>query len=172
MLTAEVLLAAALLAGPTKGDPDPAVIAILRPQVMALAVADEILDTRELGYIMGLDPLGDLAMLHGRYRDFAAVPPLSDAERFPDRKVVAEMLALNRAYRSRLMDRLGVDLIHAGEIRATIESVDLRYQAWDSVRDSSCTYYYVTVRRQGLDCLRSLIGDEAFYAGRMPSPIP
>lgn len=186
MFTAECILAAALLSAPqnsTTAEPEllgapsrlPASMAIeevLRPNILALAMAAEILDAREKGFVMGQDPLGDLEMLRGRWTDFAAAPTLDEAERFPDRKFLNEALALNRARRTQLTERLSIDLIHAEEIRAGIQSIDTRYQIWDAVRDSRCDYYYVTVRRQSLALLRELIGDEAFYSGRLPPPVP
>jgi len=172
MFTAECLVAALLLTAPQDAPQDIAWSLVLRPNILALAMDAEVLDAREKGFVMGQDLLGDLAMLQGRYAEFSRAPLLAEAERFPDRKLINEFLALNRAYRNQLTQRLAIDLIHAEEIRVAVQDTDQLYQIWDAVRDSRCDYYYVTVRRQSLSLLRDLIGDESFYSGHMPPQVP
>jgi hypothetical protein len=172
MFTAECLVAALLLTAPQDAPQDHAWAMVLRPNILALATDAEVLDPREKGFVMGQDLLGDLAMLQGRYAEFSRAPLLAEAERFPDRKLINEYLALNRAYRNQLTQRLAIDLIHAEEIRVALSDTDQLYQIWDAVRDSRCDYYYVTVRRQSLSLLRDLIGAESFYSGRMPPQVP
>lgn len=172
MFTAEVLLAAALLTAPQEARVDPAWAQVLRPQILALAMDAEVLDTREKGFVMGQDLLGDLSMLQGRYVEFSRVPLLAETERFPERKHINDLLATNRAYRNLLTQRLAIDLVHENEIRVTLQETDQLYLIWDAVRDARCDYYYVTVRRQSLSLLRDLIGDERFYSGRMPPHVP
>jgi hypothetical protein len=166
----ETLLALAILTGDSPVDA--VTIHVLRPQILALGLDAEIVDPREKGFLLGMDPVGDLETIRGRYVQFATAPLLHEARRFPDRTFVCEALALNRAYRLRLTERLGVDLIHADQIHATIQETDRRYEVWDAVRDARCDYYYVTIRRQSLSLLRDLIGDESFYLGRLPSVVP
>lgn len=172
MFTAECLVAALLLTAPVDAPQNTEWALVLRPNVLALALNAEVLDTREKGFVMAQDLLGDLAMLQGRYAEFARAPVLSEAERFPDRKLINEFLALNRAYRNQLMQRLAVDLIHSEEIRQQVQDTDQLYQIWDSVRDARCDYYYCSVRRQSLSLLRDLIGPEWFYSGRLPPHLP
>jgi hypothetical protein len=168
MFTAECLIAALMLTAPSDAPQRSEWAAVIRPSVLALALADEVLDPREKGFVMGQDLMGDLTMLQGRHREFANAPQLDESERFPDRKLVNEFLAFNRAQRAYLILRRGIDLIHSEEISALIEANDRAYQVWDCVRDTRCVYYYVTVRRQSLSLLRDLLGAEAFYSGRMP----
>lgn len=174
MMTAEVLLAAALMTGPQGKaiDVDTAWIAVLRPNILALAMDVEILDLREKGFVLGMDQVGDLAMLQGRYGEFLNAPMLYEADCFPDRKVINAALEMNRTARNKLAQRLGIDLVHSEEIRGVMQELDMRYQIWDAVRDSRCEYYYVTVRRQSLGLLRDLVGHEGFYSGRLPSSVP
>lgn len=187
MFTAEIVLAAALLsAPPASSEPPllapsripedrPAVAAfaeVLRPNILALALAGEILDPREKGFVMGQDLLGDLDMLRGRRIQYAAAPLIDEAHRFPDRKFTNEALAINRSLRLSLLKLGQLD----GGVRpasdAAIDECNRLYQVWDAVRDSRCDYYYVTVRRDALVLLRALLGHEAFYSGRLPPPVP
>jgi len=175
MFTCEVLLAAVLLTSP-KETSVPAEQAgwleVLRPTFLTLAMDAEILDAREKGFVLGNDVAGDLAMLQGRFQELARAPLVGEGHRFPDRKLINEFLALNRAYRNQLTARLAIDLVYAEELRAAIVETDQLYQVWDTVRDARCEYYYVTVRRQALQLLRDLIGAEAFYAGQLPPHVP
>lgn len=172
MMTGEILLAALLLSAPQETTPDIGWALVLRPNIIALAMEDEILDTREKGFIMGQDLLGDLTMLQGRHKDFLTAPLVAEYTRFYDKQLVNEMLAANRGYRNYLAQLRAMDLAHADELGCLIQDVDARYTIFDAVRDSAQDYYYVTTRRVALSLLRDLIGHQAFYSGRLPSHIP
>lgn len=149
-----------------------ALLSVLRPTILAVCIDMQIADPREQGCLLTQEPVCDLAMLQSRYVEFAGLPPLEDCLRFPTQKFVTDMLAQNRSFRAGLEARLQLDEIHALVIRDAIVETDQCYQVWDSVRDASCSYYYVTVRRQSLGALRSLIGAESYYAGQLPPWVP
>jgi hypothetical protein len=175
MFTAEFVIAAVLLTSPKEQavpKSHEGWLHALKPTLMAFAIDGEVLDPREKGFVLGHDVAGDLAMLRGRYQELAPAPMAGEGQRFPDRKFINEVLALNRAYRNQLSARLAIDLVYSEELRKAIAETDQIYQIWDTVRDARCEYYYVTVRRQALQLLRNLIGAEAFYTGQMPPHIP
>ena len=171
------LLAVALLTAPPDA-PDPALNADLydnlRPTLQNLAVEWEILDKREVRYVLTRpeDFASDLKLLRRRYHELADAPPLSDCRRFPDRSTISDLLSFNRAYRQHLDSRQSVDLVRWWELREAIQETDRLYQVWDTVRDARCEYYYVTVRRQALKRLREMIGEEAYYSGQLPPYVP
>ncbi len=173
----DYLLAAALLTAPP-GSSEPAGMSGLYPAVrgplQGLAVQWEILDPREVRYILARpeDFVSDLNLLRRRYRDLATAPPVGDCFRFPDRAVVNELLAFNRAYRQHIDVRQPVELLHWWELRVALQETDRLYQVWDTVRDARCDYYYVTVRRQALKRLREMVGAEAYYDGNLPPCVP
>jgi hypothetical protein len=177
MVGLDSLLVLSLLTSPTSA-PDPAitpqVFALNRPAMQALAVQWEILDPRETRYILARaeDFISDLNLLRRRHHDLADGPSLQDGLRFPDRDVVNDLLAFNRAYRQHLTMRQPVELVRCWELRAALQETDYLYQIWDTVRDARCDYYYVTVRRQALKKLRKMLGDEAYYFGRLPPHVP
>ncbi len=146
----------------------------LAPALRALALHWELLDPREVGYILAQadDFAGDLKLLQGRFQDLAAAPALAECHRFPSREMVGDLLAFNRTYRDSLTNRLALDMIHAEELRAALAETDQLYRVWDMVRDARCEYYYVTYRRQALQQLRDLVGDPAFYSGQLPPHVP
>jgi hypothetical protein len=177
MFPFQYLLAVALLTAPPDA-PDPAVnpdlYANLRPTLQNLAIEWEILDKREVRYVLTRpeDFASDLKLLRRRYLELSDAPPLNDCRRFPDRSTISDLLAFNRAYRQHLDSRQSVDLVRWWELREAIQETDRLYQVWDTVRDARCDYYYVTVRRQALKRLRESIGPEAYYSGCLPPHVP
>jgi hypothetical protein len=172
-----MVLAMALLTAPP-GAPDPRDAArlfeVLKGPMQSLAVKWEILDAREVRYILARqeDFAADLNLLRRRYHDLANAPALADSQRFPDRAVVNDLLASNRAYRQHVDVRQPLELIHWWDLRTALQETDHLYQVWDAVRDARCDYYYVTVRRQALKRLRELIGEEAYYSANLPPVVP
>jgi hypothetical protein len=177
MLPLEYMLAAVLLTGPSgAADPDQlqASIAAVRGPLQSIAVQWEILDPREIRYILASpgDFVGDLSLLRRRHRDLATAPVLKDGQRFPDRVTINQLLAFNRAYRQDISRRQTHGQGDAQEIELAICDADLLYQAWDCLRDARCEFYYVTVRRQALKRVREMVGDEAYYKGVLPPCVP
>jgi hypothetical protein len=177
MFPFEYLLAVALLTAPADA-PEPAVnpdlYLNLRPTLQQLAIQWEILDPREVRYVLtrSEDFSSDLKLLRRRYQELADAPPLCECYRFPDRATISDLLAFNRAYRQHLDSRQSVELVHWWELREAIQETDRLYQVWDTIRDARCDYYYVTVRRQALKRLRDTLGPEAYYAGSLPPHVP
>ena len=166
----DIVLAAALLVAPETTDAS--LIEVLRPTILALAASGEILDPRERAFTLVQDPVDDLGMLQKRYEAFKSYPKLGECSRYPERKLINDLLTTNRLYRNNLYKRQEIDVINLDVIRDAIVETDQLYQVWDTVRDAQCDYYYVTVRREALKLLRDLVGEEAFYMGQMPPNIP
>jgi hypothetical protein len=177
MFPYDMLLAAALLTqAPDLPGPDygPEAFATLRLPLQSLAVEWEILDPREVRYVLVRpeDFASDLSLLRRRYHDLADAPPVCDAERFPERATINEYLAFNRAYRQQIDVGLPAESSRWWELRSALQETDHLYYVWDTVRDARCEYYYVTVRRQALKRLREMLGDEAYCASRLPPFVP
>jgi hypothetical protein len=171
------VLAAGLLTTPPDV-PEPPIEAEDWPAVQealqSLAVEWEILDPREVRYVLARpeDFENDLNLLRRRYQDLKDAPKLADAQRFPDRGTVNDLLAFNRAYRRFLDARQPLEQDRAVCLRNALKETDWLYQVWDSVRDARCEYYYITVRRQALKRLRQMVGPEAYTAGELPPYVP
>jgi hypothetical protein len=177
MFACEFLLAFTLLTS-EKGSVDwthpPPNYDALRPTLQKLAIQLEIMDPREKRYILARseDYRADLQLLRRRYRNLCDAPSLEECTRFPERHLVNDLLAFNRTYHQYLTARQPVDLVHGGQLQTALTETERLYQVWDTVRDARCSYYYVTVRRQALKQLRSLLGEEAFYRGHLPPHVP
>ena len=179
MVLYNFILAAALLTGQGPAElQDPAVLkaqfAGLRPALVAIALDLEILDARETRYVLANadDAVSDVQMLRRRFQELSDAPRVSDALRFPDRTVINELLAFNRAYRNHVEVRQPLEMGNGGYLRTAQREVDYLYQVWDTARDARCEYYYVTVRRQALKRLKEMLGDDAYYQGQLPSHVP
>lgn len=146
----------------------------LRPTLQQLAVDWEILDPREMRYVLNRSEEfnADLSLLRRRQRELADAPALADAERFPDRTTINELLSFNRSYRQRMDVRQSMEPANWWTLQATLQETDCLYQLWDTVRDARCEYYYVSVRRQALKKLRQEVGGDAYYAGHLPPHVP
>jgi len=176
MMTMDFLLAAALLTAPPDKElnVNPNLFSTAAPALQRLALKWEILDPREVSYVLVRpeDFAADLKMLRQRHFDLVNAPPMQDAERFPDRATVADLLTFNRAYRQQMEIRQAVEPVHWWEYQEAVQEADRLYQIWDSVRDARCGYYYITVRRQALKKLQDLLGFDAYAAGRLPPHVP
>lgn len=177
MFHCDYLLALALLTAPADSletvEPVEG-FAQLAPIMQGLAVQMEILDPREVRYILTRpdDFQGDLNLLRRRYLELADAPTLNDSLRLPDREAVNELLSFNRAYQQYVNTRQTVDLAHWWEYQSALQETEQLYQIWDTVRDARCDYYYVTVRRHALKRLRELLGEEVYYSGQLPPHVP
>ena len=142
MVPLNYALAAILLSSPAEPpDPPDALDALVtvRPALRDLALDWEILDSREVRYVLtrGEDFPSDLKLLRRRYADLWDAPPLYDCMRFPDRSLVNDMLAFNRAYRQHLDNRQAMELSNAWELHEMLMEADRLYQIWDLVRDTA-----------------------------------
>ncbi len=172
------LLPAILLLSREPGTPEqvPSMseFAALKDEVHQVAVDLEILDTREKGYIFAKlsDFQSDLDLLRRRYQEFKDAPLLAEAERLPDRKYVNELVAFNRAFRKTILERSYLEQDRSGIYQEIIIECDEAYRVWDAVRDANCQFYYISVRRQALIKLKTLLGDEGYYKMNLPPNVP
>jgi hypothetical protein len=147
----------------------------LKASLIQISIEKEILDPRESRYILTSFYncfYLDMELLRKRYHEFKDAPPVEDAMRFPDRKYINELMAFNGEYRSN-MDRMGEAYNHRrDEYKEVIKETDKIRLILDAAWDASCDYYYVSVRRNALLKLKSLIGNNAYYSGELPPPVP
>lgn len=173
-------LSLALLTTPPGGPIDPrsadnvGALAALRPVVQALALHLEILDPRETRYVLTRDEdlAADLTLLRRRWHELHDAPRVAEATRFPDRTLISELLAFNRAYHTCLLNHQTLEIADWWQLREAVKENERLYHVWDLARDTRCDYYYVTVRRQALKKLLDTVGPEAFLSGTLPPHVP
>ena len=146
----------------------------VRPVIQSVAIEWELLDSRETRYVLSRpeDFSGDVKLIRRRFGELHDAPPSQDCMRFPDRNLINDLLKFNREYRQYLEARQATEAMYWWQLRETIVECDRIHQVWDTVREASCDYYYVTVRRQALKKLRETLGDQAYYSGVLPPHVP
>jgi len=177
MFPLDYIVAAALLAAPPDAaDPAAALDAHFAfcPAMQELAVDWEILDRRELRYLLANkdDYRSDMEMMRQRYYDLKDAPPLHDCMRFPPRAAVSELLAFNRAYREYLEKRKDLERSSATEYQEALQETERLCRIWEDIRDTRLEFRYVAARRQALKRVRDAIGEQAFYNGNYPPHVP
>jgi hypothetical protein len=147
---------------------------VVRTPLICLALKLEIIDKRELRYVLVKveDFESDLRMLQVRQEALHDAPLLADAQRLPSRAAINEWLAFNRIYRKYMEEMSQIGLVSRQELVTAQRGSDKLYQVWDAARDAQCSYYYTTVRRQAMQTLCKLLGPERFYRGELPTTFP
>lgn len=158
------------LPGDTVPINDPAVF--WPKDIFTLPIQNELVDEREYSYFRVFDWPSLSNQLQERFENYDQMPRTGEADRFPDRSAINAFLAVNRQFHADLQRRLAIDLVNEDTINRAISECDQLYQIYDTLRDARCEYYYVTTRRQALQLLKILIGEESFYSGRLPPPYP
>jgi hypothetical protein len=177
MVLNDLVLAALLLttpAGTPESCPPAEQFPALRDSILKVAIEWEILDPRETRYMLTKpeDFCCDLNVLRRRYHELKDAPKVGEAYRFPDRKHVNELVRFNRAYRKHLETRQQFEFDRTGLFMEAIQETDQLYQVWDAVRDSRCDFYYIMVRRQALQRLKEMLGNEAYQMAELPPHVP
>jgi hypothetical protein len=146
----------------------------VRLALRAVALRGELLDARELRYVLTEPEYlpADLKLLGRRCLELADAPPLCDNTRFPEPAAIDELILFNRAYRQYLEQRCAIDTPHQEEWRAAAEETDHLYGMWDLIRDARSSSWPVPQRRAALKRLRELLGAEAYDSGCLPPPVP
>jgi hypothetical protein len=177
MAACEYLLAIVLLTTP----PDRAVCqtmaplaAALRPALVDVAVAVEILDVRAVTQFAGEEarPADELYELQSRYQTLQRAPRLAECGRFPSKRLIDEWLRTNRDCKAALEARLAVDQIHAAVLRQAIAETEELYGVWSLLRDAQNVCFHINARRWSLLELRDRIGIEAYCRSCLPPHLP
>jgi hypothetical protein len=89
----------------------------------------------------------------------------------PPRAIVVQARDLNRRFLARMEAERCVRLHRAADYDLVIGETNWLYQAWDKLDDAQLMTTEEN-RWQALEELRQLIGNEAFFTGTMPPPVP
>ena len=146
----------------------------LKAAVHQIAKQWEILDERETSYVFAqrAEFEADLNMLRRRYHALRDLPRLEEANRLPDRKVVNELIGFNRAFRKHLVEKQMLEQDRYDLYQEVMLETDRLYKVWDAVRDARCDFYFVGARRQALQRLKDLIGEEDYRTMVLPPNVP
>ena len=138
-----------------------------------VAVLAEQLDLLDKGVSDNETP--ELETLQKWWQELKDAPYADDAKRFPGWQVARSNCDWNRMYYSHLDALLPIYYSNIGkseDIRAAKRQLDYLYKVWKAVEQSNLGYMPIRSRREALQELRSLIGEEAYYSGKLPSHVP
>jgi hypothetical protein len=100
------------------------------------------------------------------------MPPLADAYRFGTVDQTKYACQINREYRSHLERQMAVNLHLEQQYSRMLQELDLRHNVWENLYWALWQWCSPGYRRERLANIRDIIGDDAYYAGQMPEPIP
>ena len=177
MSPSDFMLAAMLLSAPVgtpEQVPPPDRFATVQAAIHQTAIDWEILDLREIRYVLAKadDYQEDLDFLRKRRIDLEDAPKLAESQRLPGRQTVNDYIRFNRAYRKNLETRLAWESDRANILGEAIGETDRLYKMWDAMRDAKCDFHYVTVRRIALRKLKDMLGEEMYSSGELPPYVP
>lgn len=168
----ETVAAMALIMAPVDDlydcQPDQSMEIFFVPTVR-LASELEILDAGECRYIFYVS--GSYSFIRARYRKYDSMPMSKDRSRFPPGRYVENGKNLNWNYLLFLEAKQSLELFRQEQLNPVITETKRLYQVWGTL-----TYDHgdicATSMREKLNDLRRLIGDKAYYEGRLPLPVP
>lgn len=141
--------------------------------VKAVCVHWQVLDDSSTIWFRGrsVDPFhSDVRILRGMLAKLQDAPPVTDAMLFPPLDVIEQAVADNRSRQKFLDATAQLELVYAAEVAVLIERNQQLYRMWDAVRDARRLGNGVYMRREGLQRLRNLIGEDAYYRGQLVLP--
>jgi len=146
----------------------------MRAALKKFAVSQEVLDPHETGHFLkDADSFADnVKVLRERHAELEDCPPLRDHMMFVERDLINDLLVFNSSYRTNLQQRASLCPVYEQDFHAAIREAESLYKTWDILRDAKCEFYYVLVRRRALRELKKVLGDKAYYEGRMPPHVP
>jgi hypothetical protein len=105
-------------------------------------------------------------------RDAAEYPALTECQRLPPAFVIHDNLAFNRVHQCYLEARWVVRLQDRDAIEDALQQSRQISRIWEAMAAANADDLNWFCRRQALARLRELLGDEAYYEGDWPFPIP
>lgn len=170
----EMLLALAIVASPP-GSPLPpdAILVHMRPAFSTTAKLLEIGDYWGGCGSEGITEQDEVESLRKRYVECLDYPPLKDTKLFAegvDYCINARYVLYQR--KAWIEQAKCIGLVNESGATLMIDDLQLRFSAWDCLCDAQRDNFNSYCRRIWLSRLKEIIGDEAYYNGRMPSPVP
>lgn len=170
----KMVVAIACITGPGEPDPKEFVRAFPDnvPVLVRIGLDLEILDVKQLHWFESLDAEERLTHLRWTWKELFDAPYLWEVNGLPSMEMVRDALSLSRAYHHDLTRRAELDALHRNWLHQVMQENDRHYQVWALIGSAQNKNYGVTMRRQSLKSLRTIIGAEAYYSGRIPAAIP
>jgi hypothetical protein len=194
----DIIFALALLSMSAPETPiDPFTVSCYQEILRNQAIADEILDENEAYNYLRLrkrtqsrydedkgeyiaeeelnweEQKNDLHAIQSRYSEMYSTPHLGERWRFPQSDCIIEMQQINGGYGSYLSNILFMGYNpNQGRIRQAIIENDIIGEILGQLRIIQREFTSTWQKRRALARLKELLGDENFYEGWLPPPVP
>lgn len=158
----------------SQSDPQPKAVIAFASEISAILIHAEIMDKRETTYyfLRENEVQFDWAVMQKRAKELVNAPYINEHFLFMcSRAEAGEVLLENRKYFMYIDKAMQIHR-NSDILKSAKEDTDLLYTVWGNIRDAKCEMYVVHVRRLSLMKVKEIIGDEAYYAGRMPPHVP
>ncbi len=99
---------------------------------------------------------------------FPQPPPLTDLEFLPPKQVCARLRYINSKLTEALMKERMMRPHKGWELTTAIARCELAEAVWNRLEDAHQDWNSEDYRRKALWNVRELLGEEAYYAGRVP----
>jgi hypothetical protein len=106
------------------------------------------------------------------YQETKDCPRVGEGWWLPSPAVCTELMTFNREYLKNLEIGKSIYLHKQAAYGQVITETNQCYNAYDWARDAVQPYHNVNTRRKALGRLKDIIGEKAFYEGRMPPHVP
>lgn len=132
--------------------------------------ADVLAEVRQASLDWEIDsaPIYPVPLLQACFRESVWLPPASDSLRF--RVCSGDALHFSLEFSARCREQAALEPWRAAEWEAIATEADQLRRVWQIAAETQCGW--VLARRRALARLRDALGEEDYYAGRMPPTVP
>jgi len=118
------------------------------------------------------DFASELRYVRRYWRLLREAPPLSDCHWLPPPSLSREMCCFNETHQAHLQMQRLIYVHRCNQLTEMIAETRQLYQVWECVRRANSPNESWALRRRMLQRLRDSIGEEAYYANKLPSWVP
>jgi len=100
------------------------------------------------------------------------MPPVSDCNRLPAQDVIEHGRICGIYYRQYLISRRAVRLQDGDRYDDYLREANRLYKVWEIIDEATVPHLPWQMKRKALAKLKDLVGEEAYFRGHWPPPVP
>ena len=148
---------------------------LFRLQVIQMAVAEEIIDPlwakNWFNYPSAYS--SDLLLLRTRWRESRDWPRLHEVKRYPPHLICQDQERFASQLKGWMIQRSLLEAQHESpQVLAFLEEMRIYQMVWDQAEQATNPSRGILERRRALGRLREMLGEELYWAGYLPPPVP
>lgn len=114
----------------------------------------------------------ELRYVRQYWRELQDMPEMAATQMLPSPDVANQMCAFNRQFQSYLELQQAMYLHRGDSLEEILCETKQLHETWSSARIARCESESWPNRRRALNRIRCYLGNEDFYSGRLPYPVP